>query len=254
MYNGEPRVAKDKLQLLRQALSAASTSLKLANQLLNDVEHQGGAASMPGLVGKYDGRFMVTEAGKKYPVPDNYAAKTQLIYGDTLKMVEGPLGRQFKLLEKLTRVEEEAQLGQKDGMFVALGKTASYELLQGAVRYWGGQEGDKIKVFLPDGKKNVPFAGLLEIAGRKPGEGLTEDRHPVIAKPEPTKKEPIKEKEAPAPEKKEIKEVKKEPEAKNPPAKAAAPKKAVEKKEEAKPAAKEKPASRSEKLEDEDLR
>ena len=251
MYNGEPRVAKDKLQLLRQALSAASSSLKLANQLLNDVEHQGGAASMPGLVGKYDGRFMVTEAGKKYPVPDNYSAKTQLIYGDVLKMVEGPMGRQFKLLEKLTRLEDDAQLGQKDGMFVALGKNASYELLQGAVRYWGGKEGDKLKILLPEDKKNVPFAGLQEILGRKPGEGLTEDRHPVIREPKKVIDKPAEEKkteEKPVEEKTVKKEVVKKPVAKP------APKKPVAKKEETKPAPKEKTAPRSENLEDEDLR
>ena len=251
MYNREPRVAKDKLQLLRQALSAASSSLKLANQLLNDVEHQGGAASMPGLVGKYDGRFMVTEAGKKYPVPDNYAAKTQLIYGDTLKMVEGPLGRQFKLLEKLNRLEEEAQLGTKDGMFVALGKNASYELLQGAVRYWGGQEGDKIKVLLPEGKKNVPFAGLLEISGHKPGEGLTEDHRPVIREKKEVTEKPAEEKEAK--EKPAEKKIAKKEAAKKPVAKPA-PKKAAAKTEEAKPAPKEKPAPRQENLGDKDLR
>lgn len=166
---GGRKIGKDKVQLLRQALTAASSSLKLANQLLSEIDRMGGAGELPGLVGKYDGRFMVTEAGKKYPVPDNYSAKTKLAYGDKLKMVEGPMGRQFKLVEKLPRVEEEAQLVVKDDQFEALGKSDSYKLLQGAVKYWGGEEGDNLKVLLPEGEKNVPFAALEEIVGKKPG-------------------------------------------------------------------------------------
>jgi hypothetical protein len=36
------KIGKDKIQLLRQALSAASSSLKLANQLLGEIEKMGG--------------------------------------------------------------------------------------------------------------------------------------------------------------------------------------------------------------------
>jgi len=164
-------LGKDKIQLLSQALNAATASLNLAKQLLSEVERSGGAGELPGLVGKYDGMFMVTEAGKKYPVPDNYAAKTKLVYGDKLKMIEGPEGRRFKLIEEVERVEEEAQLVVKDGRFEALGKDGSYKLIQGAVRYWNGVEGDKLKILLPKGEKNVPFAGLAEIVGKQPGGG-----------------------------------------------------------------------------------
>jgi len=170
---------KDKIQLLNQALNAASSSLNLAKQLISEIEHRSGTPEMPGLVGKYDGMFMVTEAGKKYPVPDNYSAKTKLVYGDKLKMVEGPEGRRFKLLEEMEREEQEAQLAVKDGHFEALSKDSSYRLIQGAVRYWGGEEGDKLKIILPKGQRNVPFAGLVEIIGRKPGSGVSEPEKPA---------------------------------------------------------------------------
>ena len=165
-----------KIQLLVQAISAASSSLNLAKQLIQEIERQGGGlfagtADVPGLVGKYDGMFMITEAGKKYPVPDNYSAKTKLVYGDKLKMIEGPEGRRFKLLTEAPRVEAEAQLAQKDGRFEALGKEGSYKLLQGAVRWWSGAEGDKVKILLPTDEKHPPFAALVEIIGKKPGEG-----------------------------------------------------------------------------------
>lgn len=237
----QTKVGKDKVQLLRQALSAANSSIKLANQLLNEVEQMGGSGSMPGLVGKYDGRFMITEAGKKYPVPDNYSAKTRLAYGDQLKMVEGPTGRQFKLLEKIPRTEQEAQLAVKDGQFMALGKDGSYTLLQSAVKYWGGEEGDKLKILLPEKGKNVPFACLVEVVGRKPGAGVQEQARPAVRKEEaPKPEEPVKEE-----PKEEVKEEKK-PAAKKAPAKKAAPKKtAAEKAPAKKTAAKKAPAKKA---------
>ena len=191
---------KDKIQLLNQALNSASSSLNLAKQLISEIEHRGATTEMPGLVGKYDGMFMVTEAGKKYPVPDNYSAKTKLVYGDKLKMVEGPEGRRFKLLEEMEREEQEAQLAVKDGRFEALGKGGSFKLIQGAVRYWSGEEGDKIKILLPKGQRNVPFAGLVEIIGRKPGAGVPEAPKPVAdqkPKEEPKREEPKPEAKAP---------------------------------------------------------
>jgi hypothetical protein len=247
----ERHVGRDKIQLLNQALNAASSSLNLAKQLLSEVEHRSGNPEMPGLVGKYDGMFMVTEAGKKYPVPDNYSAKTKLVYGDKLKMVEGPEGRRFKLLEEMEREEQEAQLAVKDGHFEALGKDGSYKLIQGAVRYWSGEEGDKIKIILPKGQRNVPFAGLVEIIGREPGAGVPEQPatpklapkpvvSPPVAKreePKPVAKAPV-EKEAPK-EKKEEKPVKKEtekPDAKRVPAKEAPRKSAPTEAAAAKPA------------------
>src|SRR3989304_2450203 len=177
----ERHAGKDKIQLLNQALNSASSSLNLAKQILSEIEHRGATTEMPGLVGKYDGMFMVTEAGKKYPVPDNYSAKTKLVYGDKLKMVEGPEGRRFKLLEEMEREEQEAQLAVKDGHFEALSKDSSFRLIQGGVRYWSGEEGDKLKILLPKGQRNVPFAGLVEIIGRKPGEGVTEEPKPQVA-------------------------------------------------------------------------
>lgn len=206
----EGRMGKDKIQLLTQAIAAATSSLNLANQILKEIEHQGGGfshgtADVPGLVGKYDGMFMITEAGKKYPVPDNYSAKTKLIYGDKLKMIEGPEGRRFKLLEEVPRVEAEAQLAQKDGHFEALGKEGSYKLIQGAVRWWSGEEGDKLKILLPQNEKHAPFAALVEIIGKKPGAGEEGVAPPPVKKALPSPDLPKAEKPIEKPvEKKEL--------------------------------------------------
>lgn len=205
-------MGKDKIQVLSQALNAATASLNLAKQLLSEVERGGGAGESPGLIGKYDGMFMITEAGKKYPVPDNYAAKTKLVYGDKLKMIEGPEGRRFKLLEEVERIEAEAQLAVKDGHFEALGKDGSYKILQGAVRYWNGAEGNKIKILLPKGGKNVPFACLLEVIGKQPGGGEPQEPPPPPPpRPQPAKEDSRALREAPTPKKEEARPVKRAP-------------------------------------------
>jgi len=162
----ERRRQGNKLQLLSQALSAAIHSLNLAKQLVNEIERSGGSFERPGLVGKYNGMFMVTEAGKKYPVPDNYAAKTKLVYGDKLKMVEGPEGRRFKHISKVPRTEEEAVLTMKDGRLVAVASEGSYRLLQTAVRHHNGKEGDKVKILLPRDDRRAPFAAVVGVVGK----------------------------------------------------------------------------------------
>ena len=190
-------VGKDKLQLLTQAIAAAASSLNLAKQLLSEIERQSsfGAREVSGLVGKYDGIFMVTEAGKKYPVPDNYAARTKLVYGDKLKMIEGPEGRRFKLIEEVSREEKTAKLILKDGRFEASAGTHSYKLIQSSIHYWSGVEGDEVKILLPKDEKHVPFAALVEVVGKQPGEG---GEKPKEKEPAPKREISVPEKKAPA--------------------------------------------------------
>lgn len=193
----EQRPTQNRLQLLSQALSAAASSINLARQLINEIQREGGALEPPGLIGKYDGMFMVTEAGKKYPVPDNYAAKSQLIYGDKLKMLEGPEGRRFKHIEKIPRVEVEATLTVKDGRLVAVTPEGSYKLIQSAVRYLRGEEGDKVKILLPRDEKHAPFAAIVEVVGKKvkreerkaEAEKVVEEKKPVVKEAPPKKEE-----------------------------------------------------------------
>jgi len=206
----ERRPTQNRLQLLSQALSAASSSINLAKQLIDEIQREGGAFETPGLIGKYDGMFMVTEAGKKYPVPDNYAAKTQLVYGDKLKMVEGPEGRRFKHIEKIPRVEVEAALTVKDGRFVAVSLEGSYKLIQSAVRYLRGEEGDKVRILLPRDEKHAPFAAIVGVAGKeaKREERKEETREKVEVEKKPAARKVAKEKKPKAEEKAKTKAAK----------------------------------------------
>lgn len=53
--------------------------------------------------GTFDGENMVTESGKVYFVPGNYASKSLLIEGDILQLRHGPTGMVFKQSDLVPR-------------------------------------------------------------------------------------------------------------------------------------------------------
>src|SRR4030042_6923546 len=122
-----------KIELIRQALSAAESSLKLARQLLSDIERSDGGnrqktTDLPGVAGVFDGQNMFTEKGETHPVPENYASKSILVVGDTLKLVEDRGERRFKQIEHVKRHKSIGILSKKDGKWVAVTPEGSYKL------------------------------------------------------------------------------------------------------------------------------
>src|SRR4030067_716861 len=120
------------IELLRQALSASESSIKLAKQLLGDIE--GGAVGggprkqvLPGIIGTFDGENMVTETGEKHPVPVNYASKSLLVVGDILKLVDEKGGKKFKQIEHVKRYRTKGVLTKKDGKFHVVAPEGSYK-------------------------------------------------------------------------------------------------------------------------------
>jgi hypothetical protein len=101
--------------------------------------------------GAFDGTFMQGNDGKMYPVPMNYASKTKLIPGDSLKLrimedgkliykVIGPAPRKF-LKAKITKTE--------DGKFIALTEdNITYSLNQAAVSFFKGGVGSEATIIV----------------------------------------------------------------------------------------------------------
>src|SRR6266478_2861607 len=100
-------MSSQKVDLIRQALSAADSSIRLAKQLLNDIDKEDPrgerskpiAPDIPGVLGTFDGQYLVTAEGEKHPVPENYASKSILVVGDTLKLVNEGKEKRFKQIE-----------------------------------------------------------------------------------------------------------------------------------------------------------
>lgn len=190
------------LKLINQALAAAKASIDLASQLLGEVRGEAfsnilrrpeatrrpldspNLRETPGVIGTFDGENLLTETGQKYKVPENYASKTGLVYGDKLKMVDNPSevpggaasGKIFKQIERVKRQRVEGLLSRvEDGSWRLATADASYRVLSAAVKYFGSQVGTEVKGLLPKDNKDVPFVALegpvktaTEMAGNLP--------------------------------------------------------------------------------------
>lgn len=159
------RKERTKIQNIHHALAAAVSSINLAKRLLSELELASGSSSrdLPGELGKFDGHFMVSEGGEKCPIPENYASKSQLVYGDTLKRIADEGGEVFKQIERVKRQEVEGILAQKDGQWHVVTSLGSYEVLSAAVNYWGGRVGEEAIALIPQQDTRVPFAALKSV-------------------------------------------------------------------------------------------
>lgn len=117
-----------------------------------------------GITGYFDGLFMVSSNGKKYEVPRNYAAKSKLVYGDVLKMIQDEKGANtFKQVEKQPRKKIEGIAVKKDNAWILLSDAGAYELSSTAAEFKNVQEHDEVTAFIPDNNSNVPYAALDEV-------------------------------------------------------------------------------------------
>jgi len=177
-------MSQDKLVLIRQALAAAESSIKTAKQLLSEVESGGlhiSAKDLPGEAGVFDGVGMVTEGGEKLEVPANYASKSMLVVGDTLKLVDENGEKRFKQVEHVKRHKTTGILHRKDGKFKVITPEGSYNVLGAAVEHFKGDVGDEVVLHLPAGNLTAAYGAIERIA--KSGEGVAAEKTEEVAVP-----------------------------------------------------------------------
>lgn len=187
-------------QLIVQALNAAETNIKLAKQLLSQARPDRGPSAsdrspqdIPGIVGIFEGTEMVTQKGERFRVNPNYASKSVLVFGDTLKKIEEDGRERFKQIERVKRESVEGVLAKKDGRLVVVTKLGSYNVLTEAVEFHGASEGSEVVVVIPAGNKKAPFAALESVkkkdvaatpASTRGGQAsLRQEKKPVVEKP-----------------------------------------------------------------------
>ena len=222
------------VKLINQALAAAGASIELARKLLSDISPSPilparpvvshplspsrkspplevpSASSIPGIVGTFDGESLITEDGKKYPIPENYLSKSMVVYGDKLKMIDGDkIGREGKVFKQIERVKRQRLVGiihEKEGLWTLVTESGVFKVLNSAVKHLGAKVGSEAIGLLPKDKKEVPFAALESLAkappppinppivpGERPKELRTLTKPVEAAAVEPqTKKEPKK--------------------------------------------------------------
>src|SRR3989304_4536345 len=84
---------------LRKIVALTHSNLEKISRILDNIDKEKRKEmykGMPGVSGYFDGVYLIGEDGSKYEVPANYAAKSRIVFGDTLKMIEEDGKKLFK--------------------------------------------------------------------------------------------------------------------------------------------------------------
>lgn len=165
---------ENRVKNIQNLVQNAERELRKAQSLLESLlkDSKNDFEDVPGTLGVYDGVHMVCADGKMFEVNPNYAAKSMLVVGDNLKMMEEDGKQIFKQISKVDRKKLTGILNKKEGSWYALTDSGSYKLLDAAVEFRRGQVNDEVEVLIPEGSLNVEFAALEKLA--------KEDNRPVI--------------------------------------------------------------------------
>ncbi len=180
-------VEKDKQQVNMQALSnqlaSAEASLREVHRLIQEMgvkpedlpepsaaKPSRGVAAQQAVGGKviegqFDGQNMVGPGGKTYPVPANYASKSKLVEGDTLKLTIAEDGS--FIYKQIGPVERKKLIGKlllEDGQYKVEAGGTFYSVLFASVTYFKGNPGDEVTIVAPAGGK-ASWAAIEAVIG-----------------------------------------------------------------------------------------
>ncbi|MFH1207513.1 MAG: hypothetical protein V1668_02810 [Patescibacteria group bacterium] len=167
---------QNKLQQINKLIETAHVSLESARRLLRtlvggDEEVSIDVADKAKEVGKvvatgnekiiegvFDGQNMVGPDGKQYSIPANYASKSKLVQGDTLKltiMADGSfMYKQIGPVERNRLVGLLARDEATDEYRVIVGEKF-YKVLLASITYFKGESGDEVVILTPKDKESV---------------------------------------------------------------------------------------------------
>lgn len=144
-----------KLQRIRQLVSEQPnlvSAVRSRPRVFGAIAAPSDEDGMRVIEGTFDGQNMVGPDGKQYSVPANYASKSKLVEGDTLKLTItrdgsfiykqiGPIERQ-RLIGQLIRDEA-------TGEFKVMVDGRGYKVLLASITYFKGEVGDEVVILVP---------------------------------------------------------------------------------------------------------
>jgi len=111
--------------------------------------------------GIFTGESMLGSDGNTYPVPHNYASKSQIVQGSKLKATIRGDGRIiYKIIDE---IEHEVTMGilTKTGeRYQIVSEKKTYNVLLAAVTYIRGEVGDSVSIKVPKGK-DATYAAIV---------------------------------------------------------------------------------------------
>lgn len=176
------------IESIKQAIGAAESSIRLSRQLLNELERgsfvKSEEESIPGVIGTFDGESMVMESGEKHLVPANYASKSMLIVGDTLKLVDGKGDKKFKQIEHVKRYKTFGVLTKKDGKFHVVTQEGSYRVIPAAVDHFNAVVGEEVRIVIPAKNLTAAWASIESTEKKEKSNNEQRPQSPVETKKE----------------------------------------------------------------------
>ncbi|MCL5094225.1 MAG: hypothetical protein M1355_03775 [Patescibacteria group bacterium] len=160
MIKKKMKTDKDKINTIIDLITAAQNSIHSAEQMLKslgDKESKKPVSATPSKQGEatiiegiFDGEKMLGNDNKEYPVPENYASKSKLVKGDTLKLTIG--GDGSHLFKQILPVERKRIIGEvvdEGGYFKAISEGKSYKILNSSITFYKLIGGDKVALLIP---------------------------------------------------------------------------------------------------------
>lgn len=196
---------------IKKQVGELEASLNQVKNALNNInkEYLGtDYTQIDGEAGVFDGKHMTTKDGKKYDVPLNYAAKSKLVFGDTLKMVEDNGKQLFKQIIKVDRQKIDGILTKKEGEWYLLTDRGSYKVSDVAAEFQNAQLNSQATALIPAQNLDAPFATIDEVEGfnqNKPApktdsvEPKKEEKAPAKRPVKSTDEKPVRERTASKP-------------------------------------------------------
>ena len=157
---------------LKSLLQEAETNLAAAKELLmsllgeddqviTNFNQNGEDISGKVIEGIFDGQMMIGPDGKNYPVPANYASKSKLVEGDTLKLTISNDGSFiYKQIGPVERRQIIGTLITRDGSFFVEANGREYRILIASVTYFKIRVGDQVTIIIPENNADAHWAAV----------------------------------------------------------------------------------------------
>lgn len=182
VVDGNLTTARNMLsELSGTRMIALDIDKKFENLNLSSVSDEGKV-----IEGIFDGEAMVAPDGQPYPVPPNYASKSKLVEGDTLKLTITDDGSfVFKQIAPVERRNAVGILATSDGGYTISAEGKSYKVLTASVTFYKAEPGDQVTIVLP--KDHDAVWAVLENVIKKASQEVVVDSEvePEIVIPEP---------------------------------------------------------------------
>lgn len=161
-----------KIAIIKQKIDSSFVALSEARMLLSEITGEIASVSNEDLLanaqsksytgdegeriveGVFNGVEMIDGEENVYPVPVNYASKSKLVTGDSLKLTIRQDGRfLYKQIGPVPRKYIMGPLSYEEGKYTVLSEGNVYKVLLASVTYFKAKIGDEVTILIPDGQE-----------------------------------------------------------------------------------------------------